>query len=106
MNYLAMNRFRIVQGHESEFESVWQTRTSYLKEVPGFVSFNLLRGPERENHVLYASHSLWKSEKHFKAWTRSDAFHKAHSGAGKRSHLYHGHPEFEGFTVVEGAGAE
>ena len=106
MNFIAMNRFRIVKGHEPEFEDIWQTRTSYLKEVPGFLKFNLLKGPENEDHILYASHSLWESEAHFKAWTRSDAFHKAHAGAGNRGHLYLGHPEFEGFAVVENTGVE
>ena len=27
----------------------------------------------------------------------------AHEGAGSRGHLYLGHPDFEGFTIVEGA---
>jgi len=39
----------------------------------------------------------------FEAWTKSEAFRKAHSGAGNRGHLYLGHPEFEGFEVVDGA---
>ena len=102
--YIAMNRFKIVPGMESEFEEIWKTRNTYLEEdVPGFVRFNLLKGPEEEDHVLYASHTLWKSEDAFVAWTKSEAFRKAHEGAGSRGHLYLGHPDFEGFTIVEGA---
>ena len=102
-HYIAMNRFRIVKGHEKDFEEIWETRTTYLEEEPGFVKFNLLKGPERDDHVLYASHTLWENETHFEAWTKSEAFRKAHSGAGNRGHLYLGHPEFEGFQVVDGA---
>ena len=102
-SFIAMNRFRIVKGHEKDFEEIWKSRNTYLTNVPGFVDFNLLKGPSKEDHILYASHTQWKSESDFEAWTKSEAFRKAHSGAGGRGHLYLGHPEFEGFSVVQGA---
>ena len=39
-------------------------------------------------------------EDDFINWTKSDAFRKAHKGAGKHSDIYIGHPEFEGFDVI------
>ena len=99
--YIAMNRFKVRKGAEQDFEQVWLTRDSHLKDVPGFVAFHLLKGPERDDHVLYASHSLWRSEDAFVAWTRSDAFRKAHGGTGANKPLYLGHPEFEGFNVLQ-----
>ena len=102
-SFIAMNRFRIVKGHEKDFEEIWKTRSTYLTNVPGFVDFNLLKGPSKDDHILYASHTQWKSESDFEAWTKSEAFRKAQSGAGDRGHLYLGHPEFEGFNVVQGA---
>lgn len=80
--FIAMNRFRIRKGSEAEFERVWAERDSHLREVPGFVAFHLLKGPEAEDHVLYASHTLWESREAFEAWTRSEAFRKAHAQAG------------------------
>ena len=59
--FIAMNRFQIAHGFEDGFEQVWRQRESYLSEVPGFKTFNLLKGPVREDHVLYASHSVWES---------------------------------------------
>jgi len=100
--YIAMNRFRIVKGSEAAFEQVWASRDSHLADVPGFVSFRLLRGPEREDHTLYASHTIWQSVDHFSEWTRSEAFRAAHRNAGGNAPLYLGHPEFEGFTSVLG----
>ena len=37
----------------------------------------------------------------FEAWTRSEAFRKAHAGAGQNKPMYLGHPEFEGFEVIQ-----
>lgn len=100
--YIAMNRFRINKGQEAEFERIWAERDTHLKEVPGFVEFHLLRGPEAEDHTLYASHTIWESEDDFVAWTKSDAFRKAHANAGKtRAGIYQGPPQFEGFTAVQ-----
>jgi heme-degrading monooxygenase HmoA len=98
--FIAMNRFRILRGAEASFETVWRDRDSHLSSVPGFREFHLVRGPEREDHTLYASHTVWESEAAFLAWTKSEAFRKAHADAGDRKPLYIGHPEFEGFTVV------
>lgn len=98
--FIAMNRFRILRGAEASFETVWRDRESHLSSVPGFREFHLVRGPEREDHTLYASHTVWESEAAFLAWTKSEAFRKAHADAGDRKPLYIGHPEFEGFKVV------
>ena len=97
----SMNRFRVRRGAERDFEQVWLSRETHLENVPGFIVFHLLKGPERDEYVLYASHSLWRSEKHFADWTRSEAFRKAHESAGANKPLYFGHPEFEGFTVLQ-----
>lgn len=99
--YLAMNRFRVAPGQEAAFEEVWRSRDSQLRTVPGFVEFHLLRGPTREDHVLYASHTVWRSFEDFDEWTRSDAFRAAHRGAGGNRGMYLGPPDFEGFTAVQ-----
>lgn len=99
--FFAMNRFKVRKGSERDFEQVWLNRESHLDKVPGFLTFHLLKGPEKEDHVLYASHSTWRSETDFVNWTKSEAFRKAHAGAGANKPLYLGHPEFEGFTVLQ-----
>lgn len=101
--YIAMNRFKVAKGSEQAFETLWRGRESYLHEVPGFVEFQLLKGPEREDHVLYASHTVWRSYESFQGWTKSEQFRKAHANAGSNSirPLYLGHPEFEGFEVLQ-----
>jgi heme-degrading monooxygenase HmoA len=99
--YIAMNRFRVAKGSEADFEQVWLTRDTHLDEVPGFVEFHLLKGPEAEDHTLYASHTVWANFAAFEAWTKSEAFRKAHHKAGDNKPLYLGHPQFEGFEVKQ-----
>jgi heme-degrading monooxygenase HmoA len=95
--FVAMNRFRIHPGRESEFVEIWRTRDSHLDGVPGFREFHLLRGASNEEFTLFASHSIWESAAAFEAWTRSEAFRKAHAGAGASRDIYLGPPQFEGF---------
>ena len=100
MKFIAMNRFKIILGKENDFENVWKTRETFLDNVEGFINFNLLRGDSTDEYTLYSSHSIWQSKEHFIAWTKSEAFRKAHRNAGENKPLYIGHPEFEGFDVV------
>jgi heme-degrading monooxygenase HmoA len=99
--FIAMNRFKVIPGSQADFEQVWTTRDTQLRDVPGFIEFHLLRGPDREDHTLYSSHSIWRSRVDFEAWTRSEAFRQAHRDAGSNKPLYLGHPEFEGFEVIQ-----
>ena len=98
--FIAMNRFKISIGSEDAFETIWRDRDSHLTGVRGFKNFNLIRGATYEDHTLYASHSTWDSEVDFVNWTKSEAFRKAHKGAGDSKGIYLEHPVFEGFKVV------
>lgn len=98
--FLAMNRFRIAPGMEEGFEKIWRERQSFLEEVPGFVSFALLKGASDEQQSLYASHSVWESRAAFDAWTRSESFRKAHAQANAPKGTYLGPPNLELFEQV------
>ena len=103
--FIAMNRFMVAKGSEGDFEQMWLTRDSQLQDVPGFAEFHLLRGPEHEDHTLYSSHTIWRSRSAFEDWTRSEAFRRAHADAGQSRVSYLGHPQFEGFEVIQTIGA-
>ena len=98
--FIVMNRFRIAHGHEDDFERVWRERDSHLSRVPGFKSFSLLKGPRKDDHVLYASHSVWSSRDAFEGWTQSEALGKAHKQASAPKGTYLGHPNLETFEAV------
>lgn len=99
--YLAMNRFAVLPENAAAFEELWLIRESHLKETPGFVSFHMLKGPEEEGAILYASHTVWESEAQFRAWTTSDAFRASHARAGQTRKLHEGSPRFEGFRAIQ-----
>lgn len=102
--FIAMNRFRVLKEAAQEFEAVWLNRESYLHELDGFVEFHMLRGPEKEDHILYSSHTVWSSKASFQDWTRSEQFRKAHARAPQNKPMTLGHPEFEGFEVIQTVG--
>ncbi|MFD1744890.1 antibiotic biosynthesis monooxygenase family protein [Rhizobium helianthi] len=100
--YIAMNRFRVVSGFEEAFEDMWRTRERHLSSMPGYLEFHMLRGKKQEGHTLYLSHTVWESEDHFVAWTKSEQFRAAHARAGQnnRQVQYQSGPHFEGFEVI------
>ena len=95
--FIAMNRFKIKTGCEQDFIDIWKGRDTYLQEVPGFKTFNLLQGPAGDDHTLFSSHATWESREAFEAWTKSEAFRKAHANAGSRKEIYLGPPQLECF---------
>jgi len=99
--FIAMNRFKVAPGCEDEFEKMWLSRDTHLKEVPGFRVFHLLKGPEGEGYRLYSSHSTWVSKEAFDSWTQSEAFRRAHHGAKPKEGMYLGPPKFESFEVLQ-----
>ena len=98
--FIAMNRFKIIPGHEEDFLNIWRNRETFLDQVPGFKEFHLLEGPKTDEYSLFASHSIWESKQAFEDWTKSEAFRKAHANAGDAKPVYLGKPEFEGFQVA------
>ena len=98
--YIAMNKFKIIEGKEELFENIWKNRETHLENVSGFKKFHLIKGIKKDNFTIYASHSSWNSENDFFNWTKSESFRLAHKDAGKHKDLYIGHPQFEGFKVV------
>ncbi len=50
------------------------SRDTHLYRVPGFLEFHLLRRPERDDHVLCSSHTVWASKAAFTGWTQFEPF--------------------------------
>ena len=93
--YIAMNRFTINAGQSPVFEERWQKRNSFLKDVPGFIKFRLLKLDDTH----YSSYAEWASEADFRAWTTSEAFRKAH-GQVMPEGVIAGPPQLELWDVV------
>jgi len=98
--FIAMNRFKVVGGKEADFEEIWQGRRSYLKDVPGFVQFALLK---LEAGGEYVSHTTWSDRDSFVAWTQSEAFAAGHR-QGSLAGILDGPPQVSTYeaVIVEG----
>jgi heme-degrading monooxygenase HmoA len=94
--FIAMNKFKVAAGKEDEFERIWRERETYLKEVPGFVQFALLRSDDGE----FVSHSTWQDRDAFMAWTQSEAFVKGHRQGGSLMGVIDGPPELRTYEAV------
>lgn len=100
MSYIAMNNFQVGTDQTAQFEERWQRRRSFLQGVPGFLTFQLLRGESRNGQVHYVSHSTWASKEAFDAWTQSESFVQAHRGEPLPKGMVLGPPHLECFDVV------
>ncbi|MGI9276711.1 MAG: antibiotic biosynthesis monooxygenase family protein [Endozoicomonas sp.] len=98
--FIAMNRFRVLEGKEQSFEEVWRERDSHLSQVPGFKTFSLLKGDSEDGATLYSSHVIWESRQAFEDWTKSEAFRTVHAGAGNTRGMMAGAPKLELFEAV------
>jgi len=94
--FIAMNRFKVVGGKEADFEEIWQGRRSYLKDVPGFVQFALLK---LEAGGEYVSHSTWSDRDSFIAWTQSEAFAAGHR-QGSLAGILDGPPQVSTYEAI------
>ena len=95
-----MNHFRVAPDRSEDFERGWRDRESFLDGVPGFESFHLLKGPEEDGARLYASHTVWRDEAAFRAWTESEAFQNAHRQGRSTAGTILGPPRFVGWEAV------
>lgn len=99
--YIAMNRFQVRPEHRETFRDRWTKREILLDQLPGFISFHLLEGPAREDHILFSSHTVWRSRADFDAWVQSEQFRIAHTRTNDAAAYIMGRPELECFEVLQ-----
>ena len=97
--FITMNRFRVRSGSAADVETVWLTRDLDVAKEKGFTAFHLLRGPEQEDHTLYASHTVWASREDFIAWAWSR--NQVYRDVSRSKPLCIGGPAFEYFSVIQ-----
>ncbi|MCW8131957.1 MAG: antibiotic biosynthesis monooxygenase [Planctomycetota bacterium] len=97
-DFVAVNRIRVRAGGGERLVEAF-CKGQGLEDVPGFLSFELLRcvwRPQPQAGVEeFLSVSRWSSADAFLAWTRSEHFKRVHAG-----------PKPEGILSSEPAGFE
>lgn len=96
--FIAINRINVPKGKGGSLEQRFGASEG-LKGQAGVLGFELLRrtwqrGTEAgaEETEEYMAVTRWETEEHFHAWTKSDAFKKAHGG-GHHAQQSHGHAD-------------
>ena len=103
--FVAMNRFKVIEGKEEAFERRWSERESKLEGMDGFLTFLLLRRDalKAEDGYNYSTLTVWKNRESFDAWRASSANASAHSKAGEAEPMFEGPPSpvlYEGVLAL------
>ena len=99
--FAAMNRFKVIPGQEEAFEKRWAERESELKDMPGFVTFLMLRrdAVTPDDGYNYSTYTVWENRAAFDNW-RTGASKKAHANAGDAAPMFEGRPSYVGYEGV------
>jgi heme-degrading monooxygenase HmoA len=80
--YVAINRLTVPAEYGSHLEEAFGRNAGGMKDVAGFVAFDLMRA---EGGGEYLVVTRWQDRPSFEAWREGDAFSKAHSNTNPNS---------------------
>ncbi|MEM7535678.1 MAG: antibiotic biosynthesis monooxygenase [Chloroflexota bacterium] len=100
--FVVMNRIGVNEEWKDAFIDRFKDRAALVDNMPGFVSFRLLR-PAKEGDPFVVE-TYWETKADFEHWTQSEEFKKGHSQAGQLPReAFTGHPKLEYFDVIQQA---
>ena len=79
MSVVKINAIVVPPGRGPELEERFARRASEVEQMPGFLSFELLRPVSGEER--YFVYTRWESEEAFRAWVESPSFTRGHAQA-------------------------
>ena len=92
---VVMNKIPVAEGREEAFMERFRSRAGLVDGEPGFVRNMVLRPLKGDYHVVM---TFWESLEAFQAWTRSEAFRKAHERVPPAD-MFKGRNELEVYDV-------
>lgn len=99
-----MNRIPVNPEYAEAFEARFQDRAALVDEMPGFVSYRLLRPTAADDPYIVMT--FWESKTDFEAWTESPEFKKGHAEAGRLpKEAFLGRPTLEIHELIQEAAA-
>lgn len=100
--FVVMNRIPVNAEYADDFIERFKDRAALVDNMPGFVSFSLLRPANEDDPFIVETY--WESKADFENWTQSDEFKQGHAQAGKLpKEAFLGHPKLETFEVIQSA---
>ena len=74
--FVVMNRIPVKPEYADAFMERFQDRASLVDNMPGFVSFTLLKPISEEDPFVVET--WWESKAHYEGWTQSEEFKQGH----------------------------
>mmetsp|Transcript_6176 Transcript_6176/g.13446 ORF Transcript_6176/g.13446 Transcript_6176/m.13446 type:complete len:153 (+) Transcript_6176:20-478(+) len=75
--FVVKNVFKVKQESYTDFENVWKSRESHLKEMPGFIRFAMMKCTNIPGK--YVSETHWANKAAFENWAKSSQFQASHA---------------------------
>jgi heme-degrading monooxygenase HmoA len=72
------NHIPVKKEFRTSFEERFKGGTSYVQNSPGFIRNEVLRPIRGDGYII---RTYWDTMESFEAWSKSDAFKRAHSNA-------------------------
>ncbi len=102
--FVTCNRIPVNPDYAEAFEQRFGSRASQVDQMPGFISFHLLKPKNPADP--YVVMTFWESEAHFQAWAGSPQFREGHARSGTLpAETFAGRSTVEMFDVIQHSGA-
>ena len=79
--FVVMNRLTCPPEYAEHLERAFR-QAGNMQGVPGFLLFQFLKNTQQEGALTYIALTQWEDRAAYEAWTKSESFARAHSGAG------------------------
>ncbi|GAB7389078.1 hypothetical protein BSNK01_29160 [Bacillaceae bacterium] len=73
--YVVMNVLEVPEEGKGKMIELFSKSAENMKKVPGCLEFQFLNSTQENKQIVYTK---WESKEAFEAWTKSEAFRKAH----------------------------
>lgn len=80
--YVVANTLRVPADRAARIEQGFAHSSGRMRQIPGCVSFTLLKEEPAGEEVVYVAMTHWQDEAAYGAWVSSEDFRRAHAGAG------------------------
>ena len=79
--YVVTNTLRVPAEGAARIEQGFAHAGGRMRQIPGCVSFHLLKEEAADGQAVYIAMTHWQDEASFQAWVRSEDFRRAHANA-------------------------
>lgn len=100
--FVVCNRVSVNPDHAAQFEALFLSRSKMVDQMPGFVSFQLMRPLKTDDSYIVMV--TWEAKEHYHAWLKSPSFKDGHARTGSlHEHTFMGKQTVELYELLERA---